>query len=116
MITEQLITEFTPEDNATWRLKLIGSVAGNHYSMRKLIEGKNSLLNKLTETHAQKFIIDLSTTKRLDSQGLRLLLSIHKELSQNDIQIILQNPNLHLYRVLQIMSFDHLFKIEFSEE
>ncbi len=115
MLMEQLTTELTPENDDTWRLKLIGSVASNYHLMHST-DDCEFLLNRLKETSARKLVIDLTATERLDSQGLHLLFNIYKEVSKNDIQIVLKNPNTHLHRLLRIMNFDRLFYIEFSNE
>lgn len=62
----------------------------------------------------QDLVIDLTETKYIDSQGLEFLLGLHKKLSDQNVHIILQNPNLHLRRLFRIMQFERIFEIELT--
>jgi anti-sigma B factor antagonist len=69
----------------------------------------------MTQAHVKKLLIDLTGVEFIDSHGLRVLLNAHKDFSNEDVQIVLQNPNPHLKRLLRIMQFDRVFEIESND-
>ena len=81
----------------------------------KPADKSTDILEQLKKTKAQKLVIDLGTTDRIDSQGMKVLLDMHRIFSKEDIPIVLRNPNSHLYRLLRIMQFSHIFEIEFAD-
>lgn len=97
-----------------WTLKLIGSLGSNVHHLMWGEESSAALLAKLKRAQAKALHIDLAKTERLDSQALRLLLNAHKDFSQEQIDVVLKNPNDHLNRLLHIMQFDKIFLIEFD--
>lgn len=103
----KLTAELVHKDNQ-WTLKFIGEVDFATAQPMWL----SGILDTIAKAQAQTLIIDLTATKLIDSQGLRLLLDIQKACSQHGIQVMLQNPNHHLHRLFRIMQFSRLFVIE----
>lgn len=110
----KLTTELARNGDA-WTLKLIGSVDSGTTHLMWFTDSSASLLEELVEANAKKLIVDLTHANAIDSHGLRLLLHAHKEFSEENIQIILQNPNPHLKRLFRIMQFDRVFTVELDE-
>ncbi len=114
-MSSQLTTELTQTGVAESTLTLVGTVDISTQHLIWNVEADTNLLEKLAATHIKVLIIDLSQVARIDSLGLRMLLSIQKEATERDIKVILKNPNSHLSRLFKIMQFDKLFAIEFDE-
>ncbi|HMQ52994.1 MAG TPA: STAS domain-containing protein [Anaerolineae bacterium] len=110
---DSLHTELS-QAGVIWTLKLIGSIGSNVHHLMWNEESSAALLTKLKLAQAKALHIDLKKTERLDSQALRLLLNAQKDFSQEQIEIVLKNPNDHLNRLLHIMQFDKIFSIEFD--
>lgn len=110
MLTPELIHE----GNNIWRLKLTGDFSEYNYNLVRLTGDKN-FFSQLDQSDAQRLIIDLANVDRLDSGGMMFLLITHKKAVVRNIPVTLQNPNSHMARLLRIMSFDHIFDIEYSE-
>jgi anti-sigma B factor antagonist len=98
-----------------WTLQLSGTIDANTASLMWVNESSSSLLKELTQAEAKKLLIDLTEVEFIDSHGLRVLLNTHREFSQQNIPIVLYNPNSHLQRLLRIMQFDRVFEIESHE-
>ena len=110
----KLSTELTRQSDV-WILKLNGHVDSNTAHLMWLTDNSVSLLKELTQARVKKLSIDLTHLEFIDSHGLRVLLNAHKEFSSENIQIVLQNPNPHLKRLLRIMQFDRIFVIESND-
>jgi anti-anti-sigma factor len=111
---DNLSTELT-RDNDTWILKLEGYVDSRTAHLMWSADSSTSLLQEMTQAHVKKLLIDLTGVEFIDSHGLRVLLNAHKDFSNEDVQIVLQNPNPHLKRLLRIMQFDRVFEIESND-
>lgn len=112
------MTSSTPELihlGGVWMLKLAGSTDDKDDHLTWLDDHRTELLQELTQAQAQKLVIDLTVTENLDSQGLVLLIGLHKEFSQQNIQIVLYNPRPFLSSILRIMQFDKIFVVEWPE-
>ena len=70
------------------------------------------IIEQLEQNGVELLIIELAGVESIDSQGLKFLLDIHRDLSGRNIKMILQNPGPHLRRLLRIMQFDRIFTIE----
>jgi anti-sigma B factor antagonist len=107
----KLSTELTRRSDV-WTLKLHGNVDSNTAHLMWSADNSTALLKELTVARVKKLLLDLTDLDFIDSHGLRVLLNVHKDFSSENIQIILQNPNPHLKRLLRIMQFDRVFTIE----
>lgn len=107
MVMACLVAELVYE-NKRWALRL--EQEPDHASLS--ISDALALRQYLLKTNTQHAIIDLSKTPRVDSTGLKFLLSLHQECAPTGIQLVLRNPSHHLERILQIMQFNRLFVIE----
>lgn len=112
---DDVSTELTQNSDASWTLKIIGSVGPRTNHLIWSVDSSATLLKKLVDAKATKLLIDLTLAERFDSHGLRLLLGARKEFAKENIPIVLRNPNPHLNRLFQIMRFDQAFEIEFSD-
>ncbi len=110
----KLSTELTRQSDV-WILKLNGNVDLNSAHLMWFTDNSASLLKELMQARVKKLSIDLTNLEFIDSHGLRVLLNAHKEFSSENIQIVLQNPNPHLKRLLRIMQFDRIFAIESND-
>ena len=103
----QLMTKLT-QDNCVWTLTLRGNVNARTSYVIHFAD----ILKHLVEDQAHLLVIDLTAVEVIDAYGLRLLLAAKKEFSEQDIQIVLQNPNAHLRRLFRIMQFDRVFNVK----
>ena len=111
---DHLSTELTRNDDA-WILKLEGYVDTRTAHLMWSTDSSAALLQAMTQAHVKKLLIDLTDVEFIDSHGLRVLLNTHKDFSHENVQIVLQNPNPHLKRLLRIMQFDRVFAIESND-
>ena len=95
-----------------WTLKLGGNVDSNTAHLMWIAESGDPLLKEMIQAQVKKLVIDLTQVEFIDSHGLRNLLNAHRDFSGQNIDIVLQNPNSHLRRLLRIMQFDRVFIIE----
>jgi anti-anti-sigma factor len=109
-----LTAQFSHEGNNTWLLKLTGKVEGHNHHLMWGFDNPEALLNQLIAVQARILVIDLSGVERIDSEGLRRLFMVRQEFARKKIQIVLRNPNEHLYHLLRIMQFNRIFIIEFT--
>lgn len=98
-----------------WTLELSGNVDANTAHLMWIAESGEPLLKEMTQAQVKRLIVDLTEVEFIDSHGLRNLLNAHRDFSGQNIQIVLQNPNSHLKRLLRIMQFDRVFIIEPKE-
>lgn len=91
----------------SWVLKLVGDVDTRAAKLIYFSE----ISEKLKALQATTLIIDLSEAEIVDSTGLGLLLEAKKELSRQNIEVVLSNPSAHMRRLFAIMQFDQLFSI-----
>lgn len=101
-----LMTEFIQKDS-NWTLKLVGDIDASTSTL--WVPG---ILRKLEKTHAQLLAIDLTEVENIDAYGLRLLLTLKKELFKRNIQIELRNPTPNLRRLFRILQFERTFVIK----
>ncbi|MBI1879357.1 MAG: STAS domain-containing protein [Chloroflexi bacterium] len=111
---DNLSIELTRDSDA-WLLKLKGNVDSSTIHLLWSTDSGASLLKEMSQAHIKKLLIDLTNVEFIDSHGLRVLLNAHKDFSNENIQIVLQNPNPHLKRLLRIMQFDRVFVIESND-
>ena len=104
----RLVTELVCENNS-WGLRLQGDDAP------PLIVDPMIVNQQLAEAETQHLVIELSRTPRVDSTGLKFLLSLYQGCSSQGVQLILRNPNHHLERILKIMQLNRLFIIEHED-
>ncbi|MBE7469524.1 MAG: hypothetical protein DPW09_09290 [Anaerolineae bacterium] len=109
-----LSTKLTRQ-NDVWCLKLNGNVDVATAHLMWSTDNSASLVKEMVQAKVKKLAIDLTGVDFIDSHGLRVLLNAHKDFSHENIQIILQNPNPHLKRLLRIMQFDRVFVIEVDD-
>jgi anti-anti-sigma factor len=108
LIMTRLVAELVYENNS-WALRLQEEYA------QPLIFDPMILHQQLSEAKIQHLVINLSRAPRVDSTGLKFLLSLYQGCSSLGIQLILCNPNHHLERILQIMQLNRLFIIEHED-
>jgi anti-sigma B factor antagonist len=109
MVMTRLFSELVYE-SGNWALRLEGERS------RLPISDVLTLLPYLAEVDAQQLSIDLSKITRVDSTGLKFLLSLYQECAHENIQLILRNPSQHLERIIKIMQLTRLFIIEHDED
>jgi anti-sigma B factor antagonist len=109
IVMTRLMTELV-SDSGNWALRL------EPERSRLPISDISTLLQYLAEVGAQQLSIDLSKTPRVDSAGLKFLLSLYQECANKNIQLILRNPSPHLERIIKIMQLTRLFIIEHDED
>lgn len=114
MIKARLERRRNPNPYGGWWLEINGVVPPETFQLAPAIEN-NVILQRMLEAASTELVIDFSTLKEFDSRGLQLLLLLYKQFSPQNIQIILRNPNPYLRRVLRIMQFDRVFKVELDE-
>ena len=107
MLSTELIRQ-----SDVWSLKLNGNVDSHTANHMWAAGNSAALLKEMAQARVKKLVIDLTDVEFIDSHGLRVLLNTHKDFSNENIQITLQNPNPHLKRLLRIMQFDRVFVIE----
>jgi len=88
-------------------LKLAGEV--NARTIPSIWVGK--IFETLFQAGAEYLIVDLLAVERIDAYGLRFLLKLQKELADNHVEIILQNPAPSLHRLFTILKFDDTFTV-----
>jgi len=93
------------EDNNT----IVMAIAGRfdfslHTRFRNAYKGE--------ELNDGTFIVDLEKTEYLDSSALGMLLLLKEYAENMGSIVIIKNPNQNILDVLNIASFDKLFKIE----
>jgi anti-sigma B factor antagonist len=98
-----------------WLLKLNGNIDSATAPLMWSTDNSAALVQEMVQAQVKKLAIDLTDVDFIDSHGLRVLLNAHKDFSHENIQIILQNPNPHLKRLLRIMQFDRVFVIETND-
>ena len=108
---DKLSTELTRRKDV-WTLKLKGNIDSTTADLMWSTDNSNILLKEMAQARVKKLLINLTNVEYIDSHGLRILLNAHKDFSIENIQIVLQNPNPHLKRLLRIMQFDRVFVIE----
>ena len=101
-----LMTEFIQQEG-NWTLKLVGDIDASTSTL--WVPG---ILQKLEKTQAQLLVIDLTAVENIDAYGLRLLLTLKKELFMRNIQIELRNPTPNLRRLFRILQFERTFVIK----
>ena len=101
-----LMTEFVQNDG-NWTLKLAGDINARTNAL-----WVPDILQKLEEVQARLLVIDLTAIENIDAYGLRLLLTLKKELFFRNIQIELQNPTPTLRRLFRILQFERTFVIK----
>ncbi|MCK6628580.1 MAG: STAS domain-containing protein [Anaerolineae bacterium] len=114
MIKARLERRRSPNPYSGWWLEINGAVPPETFQLAPAIEN-NVILQRMLEAASTELVIDFSTLKEFDSRGLQLLLMLYKQFSPQNIQIVLRNPNPYLRRVLRIMQFDRVFKVELDE-
>jgi anti-anti-sigma factor len=108
MVMTRLVAELVYE-NSSWALRLQGEDA------QPLMVDPIIIQQQLSEAETQHLVINLSRAPRVDSTGLKFLLSLYQSCSSHGIQLILYNPSHHLERILQIMQLNRLFIIEHED-
>jgi anti-anti-sigma factor len=58
------------------------------------------------------FVVDFSATRHIDSCALGLLMSLHKFLARQQLQLTLINCSEHVRKVFSIVHFDKKLRIE----
>lgn len=58
------------------------------------------------------FVVDLNKTEYLDSSALGMLLLLKEHAETMGSSVLIRNPNQDILDILNIASFDKLFKIE----
>ena len=111
----QLNVTLTAFDEQIWILHLTGTVDSSTHRLMWSADSSTLLAQQLVEAKAKTLIVELTDVERIDSQGLGIILNAYKEFSSHNIDIILRNPNPHLFRLFRLMQFDQVFTIEFSE-
>lgn len=109
----QVTTRLTRELDGVWLLELTNPAS----EKIRLIEedSTSSFLKLLTRIEVRKFVVDFTSVREFDSQGILLLCLIHKQLIGRSIQTKLRNPQPHLLDILHITQLDQIFEIEYTD-
>ncbi|MBE7549609.1 MAG: STAS domain-containing protein [Anaerolineales bacterium] len=114
MIIARLEKQPNREPHDAWWLVINGVIEPELLHFSQAIDNQ-TLVQKVIAARAQKFVIDLTTLSNFDSRGLLLLLLLYRQLSDENIPLVLRNPNSYLQRILRIMQVDHFFEIDVGE-
>lgn len=114
MVT-QLTTKLSDQQDGVWHLWLIGSIDSSNHHLMWSLDSPRALLEKMVAAQARKLIVDFTALERLDSEGLRMLINTHKDFAERNVEVVLQNPNPHLHRLLKLMRFDQLITIQIDD-
>lgn len=114
MVIARLEKQPNQDSHDAWWLAINGVVEPELLHFSQAIDNQ-TLVQKVVAAQAQRFVVDLTTLSSFDSRGLLLLLILYKQLSDENIPLILRNPNAYLQRILRIMQVDHFFEIEIGE-
>jgi anti-anti-sigma factor len=101
--------------NDVWTLKLSGNINSSTAQFMWGNESSDSLAHEMRQAQVKKLMVDLANVEFIDSHGLRLFLTVHREFSSKNIQMVLLNPNPHLKRLFRIMQFDRVLVIKSNE-
>lgn len=101
-----LMTEFV-QHGSKWSIRPVGDINASTSTL-----WIPDILQTLEKTQARLLVIDLTQVENVDAYGLRLLLTLKKELFLRNIQIELLNPTPNLRRLFRILQFDRTFVIK----
>jgi anti-anti-sigma factor len=104
-------TKLTQDDDGAWILEMSGDIDYRNFELAAVTKSQ-TILQRLIEAQTPKLIIDLASVGRFDCLGLQLLLLMYRQLAQCQVDLVLRNPSPHLQRILRIMQFDRLFRVE----
>ena len=114
MVIARLKKQPNQDSHDAWWLAINGVVEPELLHFSQAIDNQ-TLVQKVVAAKAQRFVIDLTALSSFDSRGLLLLLVLYRQLSDENIPLVLRNPNSYLQRILRIMQVDHFFEIEVGE-
>lgn len=114
MVKAHLERRNSRDPNESWWLELNGVTPAQAVQLDAAIEN-NVILQHMLKLASDELVIDFSHLKEFDSHGLLLLLRLSQQFSPQNIQIVLHNPSTYLSRVLRIMQFDRVFKVEIND-
>lgn len=114
MVRARLERKSSQNPYDSWWLEINGTVPAETFQLAPAIEN-NFILQRMLQAASNELVIDFSSLKEFDSRGLQLLLMLYRQFSPQSIQIVLRNPHPYLSRVLRIMQFDRVFKVEIDE-
>lgn len=114
MVKARLERRNSRDPNESWWLELNGATPPQVVQLDSAIEN-NFILQHMLNLASERLVIDFSQLKEFDSHGLLLLLRLSQQFSPQNIQIVLHNPSSYLSRVLRIMQFDRVFKVEIDD-
>lgn len=115
MIVARLEKQPNQDTHDAWWLAINGVVEPELLHFAQALDNQ-TLVQKVVAAQAQRFVVDLTTLSSFDSRGLLLLLLLYKQLSEENIPLVLRNPNSYLQRILRIMQVDHFFEIEVGKD
>ena len=73
-------------------------------------------INKIIEEGCLKILFNLNDLKYLSSGGLRVILSVAKELKRKEGKLVLCSPNQFVKEIFVVSGFESLIPIEDSVE
>ncbi len=114
MVRARLERKHSQKPYDGWWLEINGTAPPETFQLAPAIEN-NIILQRMIQAASNELIIDFSSLKEFDSRGLQLLLMLYRQFSPQNIQIVVRNPHPYLSRVLRIMQFDRVFKVEMDE-
>lgn len=114
MVKARLERKNSRDPNDGWWLEINGTVPPESFHLASAVEN-HLILQRMLEINSAELVIDFSNLTEFDSRGLLLLLRLSNQFSPQHIQIILHNPSPYLSRVLRIMQFEQVFKLEMDE-
>lgn len=105
--------EIDPRD--TWWLMIEDGAGQELFHLAQALDNQ-AIVQRAKTAQMQKFVIDLTPLNSFDSQGLQLLLMLYKQLSEQNVMLVLRNPNYFLQRIFRILQVDRFLEIETGVE
>lgn len=95
------------ESDGTYRITL----AGKDATPENIEEFKNAFERGI-EQSAQPLVLDITDLNYLGSEGVGVIASAHKRLSERGRRLIVRNPTQAVARVLMVTRLDNFLEIE----
>ncbi len=94
---------------------LTASVAGeiDHYGASEI---RTAIDGKITEVRPEKFILELSEVRFMDSSGLGLILGRYNKALALSAEFSVKDPSDAVKKILNTVGAEKLIKFEYSDE
>lgn len=115
MIIARLEKRTANDPRDSWWLELEDSVGQESFHLVQALDSQ-AIVQRAKTAQVKKFVIDLTPLNSFDSQGLQLLLMLYRQLFDQNIMLVLHNPNYFLQRIFRILQVDRFLEIEMGSE